>query len=149
LGDIAASDAVLSKNAAALNRTNCYLQWLKAALDPVEAYLDSSPGLAQAQKPGFQAAASAAGNELNSLLENRHSLSQERDQLLSERGRLRSLIEGEPLRLTTARLDALLGRPVEMTKLVAQETSGPSQKILKFSAELPNLKLGGCFASNN
>jgi hypothetical protein len=149
LGDIAASDAVLSKNAAALNRTNCYLQWLKAALDPVEAYLDSSPGLAQAQKVGLQAAASAAGNELNSLLENRHSLGKERDQLLSERGRLRSLIEGEPLRLTTARLDAILGRPVEMAKVVAQETSGPSPKPLKFSAELPNLKLGGCFASNN
>jgi hypothetical protein len=80
--------------------------------------------------------------------------------LLSERGRLRSLIEGEPLRLTTARLDALLGRPVEAPKQVAQETSGSypellsffqahSQILLKFSAELPNLKLSGCFASNN
>lgn len=125
LGDIAASDAVLSKNAAALSRTNCYLQWLKAALDPVEAYLDSSPGLAQAQMAELQAASSAAGNELNSLLENRHSLGKERDQLLAERGRLRSAIEGEPIRLTSAKLDALLGRPIEGSKSLA--ALGPSK----------------------
>jgi hypothetical protein len=148
LGDIAASDAVLSKNAASLNRTNCYLQWIKAALDPVEAYLDRSPGLAQAQKAGLQAATSAAGNELNSLLENRQSLGKEREQLLSERSRLRSLIEGEPLRLTTSKLDALLGRHVEVHQVVAQETSRNPERSLKFSAVLPKSNLRVCFASN-
>jgi hypothetical protein len=141
LDDIAASDALLSKNAASLNRTNYYLQWLNAGLAPVEAYLDSSAGLPQLQKAELQAATNAVAAELTTLLENRRALVQERDLLLSERGRLRSLIEDEPLRLRTAQLDALLGRPVEAPPPLAKETLDNPKRLLKFCAEPPNLGL--------
>jgi hypothetical protein len=123
LSDLAVNDAVLSKNSATLNRVNCYLQWLNSALEPVESYLASSSDLASAPKSELQAAATATGDELNSLLDRRKSLLKERERLLSERGQLRSLIEGEPLRLSTVKLDALLGRPIEVTNLVALNSS--------------------------
>lgn len=123
LNDLAVNDAVLSKNSASLNRVNCYLQWLNSALEPVESYLASSSDLASAPKNELQAAATATGDELNSLLDRRKSLLKERERLLSERGQLRSLIAGEPLRLSTAKLDALLGRPIEVSNLVALNSS--------------------------
>jgi hypothetical protein len=123
LNDLAVNDAVLSKNAATLNRVNCYLQWLNSAVEPVESYLASSSGLATAPKNELQAAAAVTGDELNTLLDRRKSLLKERERLLSERGQLRSLIEGEPLRLSTAKLDALLGRPIEVSNLVALNSS--------------------------
>ena len=116
---MAANDILLSKNAANLNRVNCYLKWLDAALNPVEFFLGNSPSLASAKKNECQAAATATETELNSLLDQRESLEKEREKLLAERGNLRSIIEGEPLRLTTAKLDAILGRHIELANTFA------------------------------
>ena len=119
LSNMAANDILLSKNAANLNRVNCYLKWLDAALNPVEFFLGNSPSLASAKKNECQAAATATETELNSLLDQRESLEKEREKLLAERGNLRSIIEGEPLRLTTAKLDAILGRHIELANTFA------------------------------
>jgi len=112
LSGIAASDATLSKNAASLNRINSYLRWFSAALESLESSIPT--GLAAAQKAGLQEAGAAAESELSSLLEQRRALLEKREGLLADRGRLRTLIEGEPLQLSIAGLDALLGRPVKV-----------------------------------
>jgi len=122
LSGIAASDATLSKNAASLNRINSYLRWFSAALESLESSIPT--GLAAAQKAGLQEAGAAAESELSSLLEQRRALLEKREGLLADRGRLRTLIEGEPLQLSIAGLDALLGRPVKVVgtfALVSQQ----------------------------
>jgi hypothetical protein len=119
LSDLTSSDAALAKNAATLNRVNSYLRWMKSALEPVESYLSSTAGLASAQKAELQAAATATTAELGVLLDQRQSLIEQREKLLADRGRLRTGIEGEPLRRSTAKLDTLLGRPIEVSKLFA------------------------------
>ena len=122
---MASNDSLLSKNAAALNRVNCYLKWLDAALSPVEFFLGNSPGLAATKKMECQAAAKATESALNSLLDQRESLTKDREQLLAERGRLRSNIEGEPLRRTTSKLDAILGRHIEIAYLFTKPSPLP------------------------
>ena len=125
LSDISASDAVLATNAASLHRVNCYLKWFNSALEPVETYLSSSPGLAKAQKAELQGATSSVETELSALLDQRKSLVKERELLLADRGQLRTRIEGEPLRSSTVKLDGLLGRPIEVSSRFALQTHSP------------------------